>query len=46
MPIIVDKELYDLVKHKGDKNLKPFMKGSGINQFSDPKVVYEKAKKN
>ena len=30
---------------KGDKNLKPFMKGSGINQFSDPKVVYEKAKK-
>ena len=30
---------------KGDKNLPPFQVGSGINKFSNPKIVYEKAKK-
>jgi len=30
---------------KGDKNLPPFKSGNGIEQYSNPKIVYEKAKK-
>jgi len=52
MPIAIDKELYNFVKQimlkqkiKGKKNLPPFRSGGGIEQFSNPKVVYEKAKK-